>query len=67
MDYSTRILTGLTDENLFFDTNWLEVRQENDLPFLVITGQLYRRKTQRFSLNLLKNLISAYQKSFVRN
>lgn len=24
MDYFTRILTGLTDENLFFDTNWLE-------------------------------------------
>ena len=67
MDYSTRILTGLTDENLFFDTNWLEVRQENDLPILVIKRQLYRRKTQRFSLNLLKNLISAYQKSFVRN
>ena len=67
MDYSTRILTGLTDENLFFDTNWLEVRQENNLPILVIKGQLYRRKTQRFSLNLLKNLISAYQKSFVRN
>lgn len=40
MDYSTRILTGLTDENLFFDTNWLEERQENDLPILVIKGQL---------------------------
>ncbi|WP_280946469.1 hypothetical protein [Enterococcus faecalis] len=40
MDYSTRILTGLTDENLFFDTNWLEERQENDLSILVIKGQL---------------------------
>lgn len=40
MDNHTRKLLGLTDENLFFETDWLEERRINGRTITVIKGKL---------------------------